>query len=46
MAVMPRAIAASTPSGKGKKASDASTLPLASAPAFSQAICTLTTRDI
>jgi len=45
-AVTPRAIAASRPSGNGKNASEASTLPLALSPAFSQAICTLTTRDI
>ena len=35
MAVTPALMAASTPSGKGKNASDASTLPFAAAPAFS-----------
>ena len=46
MAVTPARMASSTPSGNGKKASEASTLPRAASPAFSTAICTEMTRDI
>jgi len=45
-AVTPARIPSSSPSGKGKKASDAITEPAARSPARRTAICTASTRDI